>query len=163
MNALDMHFVAQLSVERLANCLAAGTLIALFAWLLLRMIGRRNSGTRFAVWFCALLAIAVAPFVEFGSASAVTGHASSAAVTIPGAWSLYLFGAWAAIGAFGLARVAVGLWHLRSIRKNSALVDLASLDPVVAQTLSEFRAVRSVELCSTEDLRVPTAVGFFRP
>src|SRR5215475_793697 len=118
MNALDIHFVAQFSVERLANCLAAGTLIALFAWLLLRMIGRRNSGTRFAVWFCALLAIAVAPFVEFSSASTVTGHVSKAAVTIPRVWSLYLFGAWAAFVVFGLARVVIGLWHLRSIRKN---------------------------------------------
>ena len=32
MNAFDMHFVAQLSVERLANCLAAGMVIALFTW-----------------------------------------------------------------------------------------------------------------------------------
>ena len=64
MNALDLHFVAQLSVERLANCLAQGTVIALFAWLLLRMIGRRNSGTRFAVWFWALLAIAAVPTAD---------------------------------------------------------------------------------------------------
>ena len=64
MNALNLHFVAQMSVERLLNGLAEGMVIALFAWLLLRVIGRRNSGTRFAVWFCALLAIAVAPFVE---------------------------------------------------------------------------------------------------
>src|SRR5438552_5054825 len=134
MNAFDMHFVAQLSVERLANCLAAGMVIALFTWLLLRMIGRRNSGTRFAVWFCALVTIAVAPFVEFGSAGAVTGLPSSAAVTIPRAWSLYLFGGWAAVAVFGLARMAVGLWHLRSIRRNCVPVDLASLDPSVAQT-----------------------------
>src|SRR5215470_14695176 len=162
-NATDMHFVAQLSVERLANCLAAGTLIALFAWLLLRMIGRRNSGTRFAVWFCALLAIAVAPFVEFSSTNVVSGPASRAALMMPRAWSLYLFGAWGAIAAFGLVRVAVGLWHLGSIRKNCTPVDLGSLGPAVARTLSEFRAVRPVELCSSEDLRVPTAVGFFRP
>jgi beta-lactamase regulating signal transducer with metallopeptidase domain len=163
MNALDMHFVAQLSVERLANCLAAGTLIALFAWLLLRMIGRRNSGTRFAVWFCALLAIAVAPFVEFNSTNVVSGPASRAAVMMPRAWSLYLFGAWGMIAAFGLVRVVVGLWHLRSIRKNCTPVDLASLDPAVAQTLLEFRAVRPVELCASDDLRVPTAVGFLKP
>jgi beta-lactamase regulating signal transducer with metallopeptidase domain len=163
MNAFDMHFVAQLSVERLANCLAAGMVIALFTWLLLRMIGRRNSGTRFAVWFCVLVAIAVAPFVEFGSAGAVTGPASSAAVTIPRAWSLYLFGAWAAIAVFGLARIALGLWHLRSIRRKCVPVDLASLGPSVAQTVSEFRTVRPVELCSSEDMRVPTAVGFFKP
>src|SRR5215475_9042403 len=100
-NATDMHFVAQLSVERLANCLAAGTVIAFFAWLLLRMIGRRNSGTRFAVWFCALVAIAVAPFLEFSSASVSAAYGSSAAVNIPRSWSLYSFGVWAGIAVFG--------------------------------------------------------------
>ena len=163
MNALDLHFVAQLSVERLANCLAQGTVIALFAWLLLRMIGRRNSGTRFAVWFCALLAIAAFPFVEFCHGSPVAAHAVNAAVTMPRAWSLYLFGAWATIALFELARVVLGLWHLRSIRKNCEPVDLATLDPSVAQTLSDFRTVRSVELRVSEVLRVPTAVGFFKP
>jgi beta-lactamase regulating signal transducer with metallopeptidase domain len=163
MNALDLHFVAQLSVERLANCLAQGTVIALFAWLLLRMIGRRNSGTRFAVWFCALLAIAAVPLVEFSSHPSAAAHAVSAAITMPRAWSLYLFGAWATIALFGLARVAVGLWHLRSIRRNCEPVDLATLDPSIAQTLSDFRTVRSVELGVSEDLCVPTAVGFFKP
>jgi len=163
MNALDMHFVAQLSMEMLANCLAQGTVIALFAWLLLRMIGRRNSGTRFAVWFSALLAIAVVPFVEFSSGGSSAAHAMSAAFTMPRTWSLYLFGAWATIALFGLARVAIGLWHLRSIRRNCKPVDLATLDPWIAHTLSDFHTVRSVELCVSEDLRVPTAVGFFKP
>jgi beta-lactamase regulating signal transducer with metallopeptidase domain len=163
MNALDIHFVAQLSVERLANCLAQGTVIALFAWLLLRMIGRRNSGTRFAVWFCALLAIAAVPFVEFSSGGSTAAHTASAAITMPRAWSLYLFGVWGTIALFGLGRVVLGLWHLRSIRRNCEPVDLATLDPSIAQTLSDFHAVRPVELCVSEDLRVPTAVGFFKP
>jgi beta-lactamase regulating signal transducer with metallopeptidase domain len=163
MNVLDIRFVAQLSVERLANGLAAGMVIAAFAWLLLRMVGRRNSGTRFAVWFCALLAIAVAPFVEFTPATRATAHAVNAAVTLPRDWSLYLFGAWATIALFGVAQVAVGLWHLRSIRRSCEAVDTSALEPAVAQTLSEFRAVRPVELCATEQLRVPTAVGFFEP
>ncbi len=112
MNALDLHFVAQLSVERLANCLAQGTVIALFAWLLLRMVGRRNSGTRFAVWFCSLLAIATVPFVEFSHRPSAAAHAVSAAIMMPRAWSLYLFSAWATIALLGLGSVAVGLWHL---------------------------------------------------
>lgn len=161
MNPLNFHFVAQMSVERLLNCVVDGTVIALFAWALLRLVGRRNSGTRFAVWFCTLLAIVVAPFVE----SSVRGHAASsvvAAFTIPGSWSIYLFYAWAAIAAVGLARVAVGLIHLRKIRKSCVPVDPAGIDPVIAQTLMEFCSVRPVELRASDTLRVPTAVGFFR-
>jgi beta-lactamase regulating signal transducer with metallopeptidase domain len=163
MNALNTHFVAQMSVERLLNCLAEGTAIALFAWLVLWLIGRRNSGTRFAVWFCALVAIALAPFVEISGPATAMTHPASAAITMPRAWSLYLFGAWAVIAAIGLARVVMGIWHLRAIRTNCERVDLASLDPMVRQTLAEFRSVRPVELCASDLLHVPTAVGFFRP
>ena len=43
------------------NCTAEGMVIALLAWLVLRAIGPQNSGTRFAVWFAALLGIAALP------------------------------------------------------------------------------------------------------
>ncbi len=163
MDALSMHFVAQISVERLLNCLAQGTAIALFAWLMLRLMGRRNSGTRFAVWFSALVAIALAPFVELPGPGTAMMHPASAAFTVPRAWSFYLFGAWATIAAVGLARVVMGLLHLRAIRKSCRPADLGALDPSIGQTLAEFCSVRSVELCTSEELNVPTAVGFFRP
>lgn len=163
MNPLNLHFVAQMSVERLLNCVVEGMLIALFAWAALRLMGRRNSGTRFAVWFCALLAIAVAPFVEISSAPAVAQPSTGAAVTMPASWSVYLFGAWAAIATIGFLRVGIGLWHLRGIRKECRPVDTANLDPDVQKTLAEFRAVRPVELCVSDALHVPTAVGFFQP
>ncbi len=161
MNPLNFHFVAQMSVERLLNCVVEGIVIAMFAWALLRLAGRRNSGTRFAVWFCALLAIVVSPFVESSVKNPVAPSAG-AAFTIPGSWSTYLFLAWAVIAAVGLARVAMGLIHLRKIRKSCLPVDLKSVDPMTAQTLAEFDSVRPVELCTSHTLRVPTAVGFFR-
>ena len=165
MNALNLHFVAQMSIEGLLNGLAQGTAIyCLFAWLMLRLIGRRrNSGTRFAVWFSALLAIALAPFVELPEAARATTHPASAAFTMPQAWSSYLFVVWAVIAAVGVARVVVGLRHLSAIRKNCKAVDVADLDPAIGQTLAEFGSGRSVELCVSEELNVPTAVGFFRP
>ena len=62
-SVIDLRAVAQFSAERMLNCLGEGIAIALFAWLLLRIMGlrksgRQNSGTRFAVWLVALLAIA---------------------------------------------------------------------------------------------------------
>jgi beta-lactamase regulating signal transducer with metallopeptidase domain len=164
MTALNLHFVAQMSVERLLNCLVEGMAIALFAWVLLRLIGRRNSGTRFAVWFCALVAIAVAPFLETSPAGAnAIMRPAPAAITMPRVWSLYLFGAWAAIALVGLARVAAGMWHLRAIRKNCTPVDRRNLGPTILRTLAEFRSARRVELYSSDALRVPTAIGFLKP
>ena len=58
MTAINLQSLAQLTAERILNCTAEGMVIALLAWLLLRAIGRQNSGTRFAVWFAALLVTA---------------------------------------------------------------------------------------------------------
>jgi bla regulator protein blaR1 len=183
MNGLNLHFVAQMSVERLLNGVAEGTVIALFAWLLLRVMGHRNSGTRFAVWFCALLAIALAPFVESSTMGTRGMLHPAAAITMPRSWSLYLFAAWATIALIGLARVAVGLWHLRTIRKScrafeegaspasedaimsEALTASAAahpaLDPAVVRSLKE--SGRRIELCVSDALRVPTAIGLVKP
>ena len=61
MNWLLLQTMAQISVERILNALPAGFLIALFVWGLLRVLRRQNSGTRFAVWFLALLTVAALP------------------------------------------------------------------------------------------------------
>jgi beta-lactamase regulating signal transducer with metallopeptidase domain len=164
MTALNLHSIAQMSAERMLNCLAAGIAIALFAWVLLRLAGRRNSGTRFAVWFCALVAIAVSPLVEISRrATAGLVPPASAAITMPHSWALYLFGAWAVIAAVGLVRVAAGLWHLRTVRHECAAIDPQTLDPMLRHTLEQFPAGRKVEIATSDELRVPTAVGFLKP
>jgi beta-lactamase regulating signal transducer with metallopeptidase domain len=158
-----IHTIAQMSAERMLNCLVQGLLIALFAWIVLRIIGRRNSGTRFAVWFSALLAIAATPFLQISLAASSHVTRGSAAVTLPANWALYLFAAWATVAALGLARVTAGLWHVRQIRKNSCTVGTSELDPLLQATLAEFRVSRKVDLRVSDDLHVPTAVGFFQP
>src|ERR1700739_2724554 len=150
-----LHPIAQISAERMLNCLAQGILIALFAWIMLRVIGRRNSGTRFAVWFCALVAIAASPFLQISLTGSSTSAASSAALTMPLDWALYLFTAWAALAAVGLARVAAGLWHVWKIRRSCTIVDVNSLDPMLQSTLGEFRSVRRVEICASGERHVP--------
>lgn len=158
---MSLHFVAQMSVERLMNGLGEGVLVALFAWVLLRLIGRRNAGTRFAVWFSALVAIACAPFLETSSGSRLVHPA--AAIVMPREWSWYLFAGWAVIALAGMARVLAGLRHLRRIRKSCMPIESDRLDPVIVQAMKEFRSVRGAELCASEAVQVPTAIGFLRP
>lgn len=164
MIALDLHAIAQMSSERMLNCLAEGIAIALFAGVLLRLAGRRNSGTRFAVWFCALLAIAVSPLLEISrSGTAGLGSPANAAIMMPRSWALYLFGAWAMIAAVGLVRVAAGLWHLWTIRRGCTAIDPQTLDPMLQHTLQQFSARRAVEIATSDKLPVPTAIGFAEP
>src|ERR1700690_2875329 len=97
MTWLPMENVAQISAERLLNALPEGLLIAIFAWALLHLLRRQNSGTRFAVWFVALVSVAALPVVGgFKSASATLASATSwghlrPAITIPDSWASFVF------------------------------------------------------------------------
>ncbi|MGA9800777.1 MAG: M56 family metallopeptidase [Terriglobales bacterium] len=157
--SLWLQPLAQLSAERILNCAAEGMVIALLAWVLLRTIGPRNSGTRFAVWFAALLGIAALPLVG-GLASHGSNLTKHSEITLPASWALYIFTAWAAVAAVGLLRVGVGFWHLHRLRKNCTPVDATTLDPLLQRTLAESDSSRTVTLCVSGDLRVPTAIGF---
>jgi beta-lactamase regulating signal transducer with metallopeptidase domain len=160
--ALNLQSLAQLSAERIINCTAEGMVIALLAWVLLRAIGPRNSSTRFAVWFAALLGIAALPL--FGNwAASGTELTQRSEISLPASWALYVFAAWALMAFVGLLRVAVGFWHLQRLRENCVPVDLAALDPLLQKTLAEFDSPRTVTLCVSDELRVPTAIGFTKP
>jgi beta-lactamase regulating signal transducer with metallopeptidase domain len=171
-SVITLRAVAQFSAERMLNCLGEGLAIALFAWLLLGIMGLRksghqNSGTRFAVWFVALFAIAALPFagaLTLGSASAVAATGDShSAITVPGSWAIYAFLAWGLFALLGLFRVAIGLWQVRQVRSHCVAIDAASLDPALRVTVGGFRSVRPVQVCVSDRVQVPTAIGFIKP
>src|SRR5258708_16185457 len=112
MPLFNLQSIAQLSAERILNGTLAGVGIALFAALLLELLGRQNSGTRFAVWFSALVTIALLPLVGHSGASV----ADRAEISLPASWASILFGAWVFIASLNLARVGAGLWQLRRLR-----------------------------------------------
>jgi len=74
-----IQIMAQLGAERVLNSIPEGLLIAAFAWLVLRVVGRQSAGTRFAVWFVALLAIAALPFIP-----SLSGSGNVTQACIPG-------------------------------------------------------------------------------
>ena len=53
----SIESLAQVAIERVIHSLPEGVLIALFAWVALRVLPKQNSRTRFAVWFTTLLAV----------------------------------------------------------------------------------------------------------
>jgi bla regulator protein blaR1 len=159
------HELARISAERTLNGVIEGLAIALFAGLLLRVIGRRNSGARFVVLLAALFSIAALPVMNVVRASNGSAYAARAvwAVTMPSLWAIYVILAWAVVASTGLVRVALGLWQLRKLRTGSEAIDPASLDPVLQRTFGEFKSSRKVQLAVSEKLTVPAAIGFFHP
>ena len=99
-SAFHLAPIARLLAERMLNCVVEGMVIGLFAWLLLQVVGRRNSSTRFAVWFAALLGIASLPLIQSAITSNSISRSAASAVTLPSSWALYIFLAWALIAAW---------------------------------------------------------------
>jgi beta-lactamase regulating signal transducer with metallopeptidase domain len=164
------HELARISAERMLNGVVEGIVIALFAGVLLQVmrrqnLGRRNSGTRFAVLLAALFSIAALPVLTVVRTSIGASISKRAvwAVAVPSLWATYFVLAWAAIAMVGLARVGLGLWQLRKVRAGSEVVDPARLDVVLQKTLREFRSTREVTIAISEKVMVPAAIGFFRP
>jgi beta-lactamase regulating signal transducer with metallopeptidase domain len=182
MNWLSVQTVAQISVERILNALPEGFLIALFAWALLRVLPRQNSGTRFAVWFLALLTVAALPGlggIGEGQAGMVAGMSSlmssanswgslRPAITIPGRWALFVFLVWALGASVAMLRLLAGLWRLRQLRRSCTPIIAADLDPAVRKTVEAIGASgsmissNSIMIATSECVRVPAAIGFWK-
>jgi beta-lactamase regulating signal transducer with metallopeptidase domain len=167
--------LAQVSVERILNALPEGVLIAGVAWILLRVVRRQNSGTRFAVWFLALLAVASLPVLGgFGEGRklSVAGMSSGTwgsmrpAINIPAHWALFVFIAWALGAGLAMARLALGLWRLRCLHRSCTAIVVADLDPAVRNTVDAITAsgalTKSVTIATSECVRVPAAIGFWK-
>ena len=158
---LSSHPILQLAGERMINCVLEGIGIALLASVLLCLTTCRNSSTRFLVWFSALLTIAgLSVAACTGGAGASVGTAA-AKFTLPASWMAYALAAWGVIACLGIVRVVWGLWRVRSLRSQSA--PLVDVDPEVARQLSACDSGRRVRMYVSEELRVPTAIGYFRP
>lgn len=164
---LDLHAIAQMSALRIVDCLVEGTLITIFASLLLGVARRQSSATRFATWFAVLVAIAVLPLLGGLAWSQRTGipaaTLSKSVITLPVSWTLYLFAAWAAIALWALLGVGRGLWHLHVLRRTCIPVDPALLDARLQETLGRNQSPRAVALCTSDQVQVPTAIGVLKP
>ena len=62
-----------------------------------------------------------------------------------------------------LVRVAVSFVNLQRLRKSCRDVDVTSLSSILQDTLRNFDAARGARICISDEVRVPTAIGFARP
>jgi hypothetical protein len=159
MMSAQFQTIAQIAIGRILNSLPEGLLVALFAWVTLRLLPRQNSGTRFAVWFVALLTVAALPLI--GSIVAPRFLLSAAGVrpliTLPGPWGILLFLAWVLAVCAAMLRLAAGLWRLRGLRRGCIAIDPAQLEPAIRKTVGDFSSLRRVTLATSENVSVGAA------
>jgi beta-lactamase regulating signal transducer with metallopeptidase domain len=161
----DLHTIARFAATGMLNSLFAGIAIALLAWTVTRLSSRQGSNTRFAVWFSALIAIVLLPLVgnsQLNQSAAVPAVFHSA-VTLPASLAFYLFAVWTIGATLGLLRVALSLYRLTRLRSSCRVVDVGQLDPMLRASLAAIQSRRRVTLLSSGKVRVPAAIGYFRP
>ena len=157
-----LHAVSEVIALRAVDSLIEGTVVALFAALVLSAARRYHAGARFAISFSALMAIALLPFVTLSRSSSIPG-ASPAAITVSDSWALYLVVAWALIAGWSLLRLVRAAWHLHTLRQSCDLVDPRDLDPLLQETLRRHSNYRKFTLRTSDRVRVPTALGLLKP
>jgi len=166
MTWFGIQSVAQVLVERVLNSLPEGILIALCAWLLLRLIGRQNSGTRFAVWFMALIAVvglsfpgAFKPFAEH----TLLAHHITSQLIVPSTWAVTILAVWAVAAFLALTRVAAGLFQVWAIRRSCREISPSQFGLAFEETFRRHSAGRPVRLAVSDRVKVPAAIGFWKP
>jgi beta-lactamase regulating signal transducer with metallopeptidase domain len=161
---LELQTIAQYSALRIVDSITEGTLVAAFAAIVYRLARRQSAGTRFAIWFSALIAIAGLPLLGgLSIQSRVPNAIHRAAITIPNTWALYVFSAWAVIAGYFLVGVARAVWHLHSLRKRCTPLAPSDLPAIMQETLRRSNLSRKVVICTSKQVRVPTALGLARP
>lgn len=157
--------LAQIFADRMLNSILGGTVVAAFGWVLLWALARQNSGTRFAVRFSTIVAVAALPFVGsigFGGVGTLASGTHSA-FRLPGSWAIDIFGIWFVLASVGLVKVAFGFWQLRRLRYDCTVVEPSGLDALLRNTLNEFGSSRRVAIVTSDRVRVPAALGFVKP
>jgi beta-lactamase regulating signal transducer with metallopeptidase domain len=169
MAAPTLDTLARFAATGLANSLVLGTVIAAAAWAFLRLSGKQESRTRFCVWFSALLLAAILPWIGASASKPASelGHSAGVGITVPAWWALAIFWLWAAGASLALLRVGFAFsqllrlrWHARPLAPG-AIHGQVGAD--VPSTSSGQALVRAAGVCLSDDVRIPTAVGLFKP
>jgi beta-lactamase regulating signal transducer with metallopeptidase domain len=160
----NLHEIVPVAVERAVDSLVGGMLLCGIAWTWLRVARRQSSASRFFILFILLIGIAVLPFAVASLVANHSGLGSEAIhslVTLPARTAEYLFVVWAAVAAALLGRVVTGFVQLQRLKRSCIAIDAASVAPKVRATLEG--CARKVELCISDGVKVPTALGLTSP
>jgi beta-lactamase regulating signal transducer with metallopeptidase domain len=161
---VDFHGMATAASERLLFSAVGGTLLAAAVWLLLQLFPKRDSRTNFAIWFSTLLATAMLPLLSlYLEGRAVAPGGSPAVFTVSTSIAWYVFVVWAVIALTGLARVVVATFQLRRLRSDAAPVEMESLPAELRSLIDDAQKSRTVSVLVSDQLEVPTAIGFRKP
>ena len=160
----DFQTVAQLVASHGLNTVIEGLALATLSWGVLHFFGARSSMTRFAVWFSTLVVIAGMPLLSPTSSPLLASGSQIPELTLSSNWALALFALWGVIASVLLIRLGFSLRHVSALRRNCCEID-AQAYPALIEIIRSFaeQKWRHAKLLASDEVRIPTALGFFRP
>lgn len=164
-NTMDFHALAGAAAGGMLNSVLAGMGMAAIAWVVCRAVGRNSSRTRFFAWvitFVAMLFVTCSSVLP-ATSRAIASNGATGGVSLPDWLGAYLVISWMIGATIGVLHVSHGLYRLRRLRATCTPVAMDQLDPILQARLSEIQSRRSVKLCVSDAVRVPAAIGYFRP
>lgn len=160
----DLQTLAQVVAARGLNTIIEGFALASLSWCVLRIFGTRSSMTRFAVWFSTLLVIAGLPLLSHTTSPVLGSGPHIPELTLSPNCAAALFALWALIASVLLARLVLSLRHVSVLRSNCCEIDANTSSALMAATNGfPEQPSRQVKLLVSDDVRTPTALGFFHP
>jgi bla regulator protein blaR1 len=156
----SLQSLAQLTSSQIVNCFVLGIAIAALAGAASAFASRRSSAVRFVIWFAGLVAIASQFLFSKPISHGAAAHMGTPEISLRPEWAIYIFVAWAIFAAIGLVRVVRGLWRVRLLKKSCAPLNASRLGSFASELA---RGPRKFAVCISEQIRVPAALGFFRP
>jgi len=147
----------------MVNGVLEGTAIAAVVSFLLWLAPEGNSRTRFVVWYSTLIAIVALPLTYWREVGRSATVSALPHLTLPGSWASCARIAWAAISLLGLLRITRGLWKLHSLKQRCRGLAAADLPAAACQGLGHLSSGRRIQYCVSDEVKAPTALGFFRP
>lgn len=155
-----LQSLAQFTSAQIVNCLVLGIAVAALAGAGSALARHKSSAVRFVIWFASLIAIASLFFFSKPLSQGAATHIGAAEISLRPEWAIYIFAAWAFFAAIGLARLFRGLWRVRLLKKCCTPLDASTLDSFAEESAQPSR---KFAICVSDQVRVPAALGFFRP
>jgi beta-lactamase regulating signal transducer with metallopeptidase domain len=157
-------YFSSLAAGSLVSSIWQGALIVACVAVCLRLMPGVRASARSLVWTVVFLMLVVLPFTAVfhaGAGNGTLGHVTRLSFDVRWAWALA--GVWAVLGMVRLAQLVRSAVHLRGISKRAQGIEFPA-------ELAEFKAGgngifgrRAVQLCTSDEVSVPSVVGFFKP
>jgi beta-lactamase regulating signal transducer with metallopeptidase domain len=111
-----------------------------------------------------LLVIAGLPLLSRAASPLSLSRSHVPELTLSADWAAGLFAVWALIATVLLIRLALSMRHISALRRGSCEIDRNLYSGLIELTNSfAEQQSRRVKLLVSDDVRIPTALGFFTP